>query len=81
MSEDENSAKEVCFCLPTSQKCFSYGFKMGREIRKIRERLEDIKEDRRFHLDECLVENSLRVRERKQTHSSMLEIVVGRMQL
>ncbi|KAF2287460.1 hypothetical protein GH714_000616 [Hevea brasiliensis] len=78
MSEYKNSAKEVCFCFPTSKKHFSYDFKMALEIKNIRERLEDIKGDRGFYLDECRVENSLRIREREQTHSSLPEIVIGR---
>nr|XP_023910004.1 disease resistance protein RGA2-like [Quercus suber] len=66
-------AKEVRIFFSKSNQLV-YGLKMGHKVKAIRERLDSIKKDRGFHLDELPVETQVR-----ETHSFVrTEDVIGR---
>ncbi|XP_050212040.1 putative disease resistance protein RGA4 [Mercurialis annua] len=63
----------------SSSNQFAFGLKMRPELRAVRNRLDAIVANRKFHLEKGRVETNLVVsREREQTHSSPPEIIVGR---
>ena len=71
-------AKEVRIFFSKSNQ-LAYGLKMGHKVKAMRERLDAIKNDRGFHLDERLVETQVGNYRVRETHSSVrTEEVIGR---
>ncbi|XP_050210306.1 putative disease resistance protein RGA4 [Mercurialis annua] len=72
-------AKEVRRFFSSSNQ-FAFGLKMSHKIKAVRDKLDGIVANRRFHLEERRVEiiPVMMSREREQTHSSPPEIIVGR---
>nr|AAO37646.1 NBS-LRR resistance protein RGH2 [Manihot esculenta] len=67
--------KEVSLFFSSSNQLV-YGFKMGRKVKAIRERLADIEADRNFNLEVRTDQESIVWRD--QTTSSLPEVVIGR---
>ena len=71
-------AKEVLIFFSKSNQLV-YGLKMGHKVKGIRERLDGIKRDREFHLDERPVETQVGDYRVRETHSFIrTEDVIGR---
>ena len=71
-------AKEVRIFFSKSNQ-LAYGLKMSHKVKAMRERLDAIKNDRGFHLDERLVETQVGNYRVRETHSSVrTEEVIGR---
>ncbi|KAJ9129306.1 hypothetical protein P3X46_033889 [Hevea brasiliensis] len=71
-------AKEVRLFFSSSNP-FAYGLKMAHKIKAIRERLDEIAENRKFFLEERHEERRIAANKgRDQTHSFPPEVVVGR---
>ena len=71
-------AKEVRIFFSKSNQLV-YGLKMGHKVKGIRERLDGIKKDREFHLDERPVETQVEDYRVRETHSFIrTEDVIGR---
>ena len=71
-------AKEVRIFFSKSNQLV-YGLKMGHKVKGIRERLDGIKRDREFHLDERPVETQVGDYRVRETHSFIrTEDVIGR---
>ncbi|XP_065624162.1 putative disease resistance protein RGA1 isoform X2 [Quercus suber] len=71
-------AKEVHIFFSKSNQLV-YGLKMGHKVKAMRERLDAIKNDRGFHLDEHPVETQVRHYRGRETHSFVrTEDVIGR---
>ena len=71
-------AKEVRIFFSKSNQLV-YGLKMGHKVKGIRERLDGIKKDREFHLDERPVETQVGDYRVRETHSFIrTEDVIGR---
>lgn len=73
----DRMVKEVRFFFSSSNP-FAYGLKMAYKIEKIRNKLDEIVANRKFHLNERNEIPTPRVEEREQTHSSLPQVVVGR---
>ncbi|XP_065870294.1 putative disease resistance protein RGA3 [Euphorbia lathyris] len=74
---DSKTAKKVLLFFSSSNK-FAFGLKMGHKVKALRERLDEIAADRKFHLEERSVERVFVANGRDQTHSSAPAVVVGR---
>ncbi|EEF35612.1 putative disease resistance protein RGA4 [Ricinus communis] len=72
-------AKEVRRFFSSSNQV-AFGLKMTHKIKAVRDRLDVIVANRKFHLEERRVEANhvIMSREREQTHSSPPEVIVGR---
>ena len=71
-------AKEVCVFFSKSNQ-HAYGIKMGHNVKAMRERLDAIKNDKGFHLDERPVETQVGGYRVRETHSFVrTEDVIGR---
>ncbi|XP_030963392.1 putative disease resistance protein RGA3, partial [Quercus lobata] len=71
-------AKEVHIFFSKSNQ-HAYGIKMGHKVNAMRDRLDAIKNDKGFHLDERLVETQVRHYRVRETHSFVrTEDVIGR---
>ncbi|XP_042954986.1 disease resistance protein RGA2-like isoform X2 [Carya illinoinensis] len=68
MMTGDKMAKKVRIFFSKSNQLV-YDFKMGREIKEIRQKLDAIKNDRKFHLEQRPVEIGVRARRRDDTHS------------
>ncbi|KAF2319518.1 hypothetical protein GH714_016689 [Hevea brasiliensis] len=62
----------------SSSNPFVYGLKMAHKIEKVRSKLDEIAEHKKFHLDKLPEKTFPMNGEREQTHSSLPEAVVGR---
>ncbi|XP_065870287.1 putative disease resistance protein RGA3 [Euphorbia lathyris] len=71
------TAKKVRLFFSSSNQ-FAFGLKMGHKVKALRERLDDIAAERKFHLEERSVERGFVARGRDQTHSSAPAVVIGR---
>ncbi|KAG2674863.1 hypothetical protein I3760_13G157300 [Carya illinoinensis] len=67
MTRDKMAKKVRIFFSKSNQ--LVYDFKMGREIKAIRQKLDAIQNDRKFHLEQRPVEIGGRARKRDDTHS------------
>ena len=71
-------AKEVRIFFSKSNQ-LAYGFKMSQKVKAMRDRLDGIKKDREFHLEERPVEAEVRGYRLRETHSFVLTVkVIGR---
>ncbi|KAF2289390.1 hypothetical protein GH714_035731 [Hevea brasiliensis] len=77
MMIDNKMVKEVCLFFSSSNP-FVYGLKMAHKIEKVRSKLYDIAENKKFHLDKLPEKTFPMLGEREQTHSSLPQVVVGR---
>ncbi|KAF2319492.1 hypothetical protein GH714_016385 [Hevea brasiliensis] len=62
----------------SSSNPFVYGLKMAHKIEKVRSKLDEIAEHKKFHLDKLPEKTFPMIGEREQTHSSLPQLVVGR---
>ncbi|KAF2319478.1 hypothetical protein GH714_016204 [Hevea brasiliensis] len=62
----------------SSSNPFVYGLKMAHKIENVRSKLDEIAASKKFHLDKLPEKTFPMIRERKQTHSSLPQVVVGR---
>ncbi|KAG7950872.1 hypothetical protein I3843_13G137900 [Carya illinoinensis] len=77
MTRDKMAKKVQIFFSKSNQ--LVYDFKMGREIKAIRQKLDAISNDKKFHLEKRPEEIAIRARMRDDTHSFVLAAkVTGR---
>ncbi|KAF2319468.1 hypothetical protein GH714_016104 [Hevea brasiliensis] len=62
----------------SSSNPFVYGLKMAHKIENVRSKLDEIAASKKFHLDKLPEKTFPMIGERKQTHSSLPQVVVGR---
>ncbi|KAF2319506.1 hypothetical protein GH714_016589 [Hevea brasiliensis] len=77
MMTGNKMVKEVRLFFSSSNP-FVYGLKMAHKIGKVRSKLDEIVANRNFHLENLPEKTFPMVEERKQTHSSLPQVVVGR---
>ncbi|KAF2319469.1 hypothetical protein GH714_016109 [Hevea brasiliensis] len=77
MMTGNKMVKEVCLFFSSSNS-FAHGLKMAHKIQKVRSKLDEIAENKKFHLDKLPEKTFPMIGEREQTHSSLPQLVVGR---
>ena len=78
MTRNNNKAKKVRIFFSKFNQ-LAYGLKMGHKIKAMRERLDAIAVDRKFHLEERSEERQVRFKTREQTYSVVrADDVIGR---